>query len=64
MKNQNLIGHGLALITVFIWGITFISTKILLKELAPVEILFYRFAIAYILLFLIYPNIQKFFQIR
>lgn len=59
MKNQNLLGHLLALITVFIWGVTFISTKILLKELTPVEILFYRFIIAYVVLFLIYPKIQK-----
>ncbi len=64
MKNQNLLGHLLALITVFIWGITFISTKILLTELTPVEILFYRFIIAYIVLFLIYPKIQKSIKLR
>jgi drug/metabolite transporter (DMT)-like permease len=64
MKNQNLAGHLLALVTVFIWGVTFISTKILLRELAPVEILFYRFVIAYIVLFLIYPKIQKSINIR
>ncbi|HBF39487.1 MAG TPA: EamA family transporter [Firmicutes bacterium] len=64
MKNQNLAGHLLALVTVFIWGVTFISTKILLRELLPVEILFYRFVIAYIVLFLIYPKIQKSINIR
>ncbi|GAA0182239.1 DMT family transporter [Clostridium sediminicola] len=59
MKKKESIGHIMALITVFIWGTTFISTKIILKELTPVEILFYRFLIAYIALIIIYPKFHK-----
>lgn len=33
-------GHLLAIITILIWGTTFISTKILLNDFKPVEILF------------------------
>ncbi len=40
--------HGMALITIIIWGTTFVSTKILLLHgLTPEDILFYRFLMAY-----------------
>lgn len=41
--------HLMAIITVAIWGTTFVSTKILIQHgLTPSEIFFYRFALAYI----------------
>lgn len=41
--------HLLAIITVAIWGTTFVSTKILIQYgLTPSEIFFYRFILAYI----------------
>lgn len=41
--------HFLAILTVIIWGTTFVSTKILIADgLTPVEILLYRFLLAYI----------------
>lgn len=40
-------GHLAALITVGIWGTTFISTKVLLASLTPLEILFLRFALGF-----------------
>lgn len=41
--------HLLAILTVIIWGTTFVSTKILIGDgLTPVEILLYRFLLAYI----------------
>ena len=40
---QSVAGHLSALVTIFIWGTTFISTKILLTDFQPVEILFFRF---------------------
>jgi len=41
--------HILALITVIVWGATFISTKILIGYgLHPAEIFFYRFLMAYV----------------
>lgn len=52
--------HILAIITVFIWGITFVSTKVLIIQgLTPIEILVYRFLLAYICIWLIKP--QKLF---
>ena len=59
MKNDNIKGHALALITILTWGTTFISTKILLIDFLPVEILFYRFSIGLIMLFLAYPHRLK-----
>ncbi|GGF98801.1 EamA family transporter [Paenibacillus albidus] len=49
-------GHLLALLTILIWGTTFISTKILLIDFTPVEILFFRFLIGYVVLFMLYPR--------
>ena len=48
--------HSLAFITIFIWGTTYISTKMLLKEFSPTEILFFRFILAYLALLLAKPS--------
>lgn len=49
-------GHLAALFTIFVWGTTFISTKVLLTYFAPVEILFIRFMLGYLALWLAYPK--------
>ncbi|MDR2897840.1 MAG: DMT family transporter [Spirochaetaceae bacterium] len=60
MNNANQAkGHGAAVITIIMWGITFISTKILLSEFNPIEILFYRIAIGYLVLLAVYPRRLK-----
>ena len=58
MKRQNskLTAHLLAILTSIIWGTTFISTKIVLRELEPLEVLIYRFIIGYIGIVLIAPK--------
>lgn len=56
MKNKIILGHFLAIITILIWGTTFVSTKILLAKLTPLEILAYRFIGAFLILILIYPK--------
>ena len=48
-------GHLSAVITILIWGTTFISTKVLLKDFTPIEILVFRFIIGYITLLVVYP---------
>ncbi|MFA7396723.1 MAG: DMT family transporter, partial [Sphaerochaetaceae bacterium] len=48
MKLKQNIAHALALITVTIWGTTFIATKLLLSGFSPVEILLIRFLMAYV----------------
>ena len=52
-------GHAAALTTITIWGVTFVSTKVLLIDFEPVEILFYRFIIGLIVLMIAYPNRLK-----
>lgn len=66
MTGQNKIstGHLLALLTILIWGTTFISTKVLLIDFTPVEILFFRFVIGYVVLFLIYPQLMRITSLR
>lgn len=60
MKNTRpMAGHLAALLTVMIWGTTFISTKVLLADFQPVEILFFRFVMGLAALFLIYPRRLK-----
>lgn len=53
------LGHLTALFTILIWGTTFISTKLLLNDFKPIEILFFRSVIAFIALFIAYPKITK-----
>ena len=43
MRNKILMGHLFALVTILLWGTTFISTKVLLRSFTPIEILFFRF---------------------
>ena len=49
-------GHLIALITVVIWGTTFASTKTLLDDFTPLEILFFRFSIGLVVLWIIFPH--------
>ncbi len=49
MKSRNLTFHLLALLTVIIWGVTFVSTKVLISAgLTPTWIFICRFLIAYL----------------
>lgn len=59
MKTKAAGGHILALITVCIWGITYIFTKLLLQYFSPTEILVIRFAISVGTLFLLCPRLLK-----
>ncbi|MCB5196372.1 DMT family transporter [Deefgea salmonis] len=52
-------GHLMVLFCVLVWGVTFVSTKILLDFRSPVEIALDRFVLAYALLFLMHPVLKK-----
>ena len=53
-KNSLAFYHLLALLTVIIWGTTFVATKVLLQHgLGPIDIMFYRFRLAYFCLLVI-----------
>ncbi len=58
--NNTLKGHSLALFTIVIWGSTFIASKTLLVHFTPTYIMFTRFVIAYIMLWIIKPVYVKF----
>lgn len=49
-------GHAVALFTIIVWGVTFVCTKVLLRDFQAVEILFLRFAMAFCALYLAAPG--------
>ena len=64
MEREAVRGHLAALFTVLVWGTTFISTKVLLEDLQPVEILFARFVMGFLALLLVYPRRLKGLSLR
>ena len=58
-NNQKAFGIALAAFSIFVWGITFVSTKYLLNDFSSLEILFYRFIAAYAGLWLLHPKFEK-----
>ena len=59
MENKNYTGHFTAALTILIWGTTFISTKVLLEDFQPVEILVFRFILGFVILLLLSPRRLK-----
>lgn len=59
MRREDASGHLAAIVTILIWGTTFISTKILLRDLRPVEILFARFVLGFFALAAVFPHRMK-----
>ena len=57
--NPHCVGYLTATLVVVIWGTTFISTKVLLNQLSPVEIMFYRYVLGYLALLAAYPHRHK-----
>lgn len=56
-KSASILAHAGALITVTAWGVSFVSTKVLLENgLGPAEIYIYRFILAYILILIACHN--------
>ena len=58
-STPRFIGCLAAVFTIIIWGTTFISTKVLLTDFRPVEILFFRFVMGFAALFLVCPRRLK-----
>lgn len=50
IKSEEIAGHIIALLTVSLWGVTFVSTRILLQSFTPEEILIERFSLGYLAL--------------
>ncbi len=56
MNRERVLGHIAALFTITVWGATFVATKVLLRCFSPTEILFIRFLVAYLFLWMINPR--------
>lgn len=56
MKKQLAAGHLMALFVAVVWGTAFIAVKVLLEEFHPIEVMLFRFAIAWVALFLFSPR--------
>ena len=56
IKERTHAGYLAALVTIVVWGTTFISTKVLLRSFTPIEILFLRFVIGYFALWAVHPK--------
>lgn len=54
--NNSLKGHALALLCSFIWATSFIASKTLLQSFSPVQLMFTRFTVAYIAIWIIHPK--------
>lgn len=54
--------HLVALFTIFVWGTTFVSTKVLLVNLSPLWILLLRFVIGFIVLCALRPHILRLYE--
>lgn len=59
MEQKKITGHLLALFTIIVWGTTYVSTKILLTDFKPVEILYFRFIMGYVFLIVLCPHFLK-----
>lgn len=56
MKSRTVTGHLLALFVTIVWGSAFVCTKVLLRAFHPIEIIIFRFLIAWLALFLCSPR--------
>ncbi len=55
-KNSLILGHTLTFTTIFIWSVAFVGNKVLLEYITPIEVMLYRFGVAYFILLLLYPK--------
>jgi len=62
--NKHVLGYIFALLTILIWGSTFVVTKVLLEHLEPSQILITRFLITVIFLVVVYPKYNTTFSIK
>ena len=53
------VGHLMAAIAICVWGSTFIFSKIMLRDFTPLQIMTMRFVVAYIVLWCLYPKVEK-----
>ncbi|MDD2979910.1 MAG: DMT family transporter [Hespellia sp.] len=58
-QKKHALGHVMACGTQIMWGATFVSTKVLLSEFSPIEVLMTRAVLALIALLAVFPHRLK-----
>ena len=58
-EKKQIVGHVLACGTQMMWGATFVATKVLLAHFLPVQVLFTRVVIAFLMLWILFPHTLK-----
>jgi len=58
-KKSKAWAHIIALITIIVWGSTFIASRFMLDYFTPLQVMTMRFIIAYIVLLLMKPRFKK-----
>ena len=56
MQKNLIVGYIFAITVVVIWAMTFVSSKVLLEDFTPIEVLFDRFVIATLALLILPPE--------
>lgn len=56
---NRLVCYAVAIAVILVWSSTFVATKVLLGVLTPVEIMFYRYVLAYLVLLAAYPKFHR-----
>jgi drug/metabolite transporter (DMT)-like permease len=60
MQRNRYLYHAMAGITTVIWGTTMVASKVLLNEgLSPAQIMFDRFLLGYVFLWILYPRTHR-----
>ena len=59
-RDIRMMGHLAALFSALMWGMAFVSSKVLLEHFEPVEVLFIRMAIGFLALCVICPRLLRF----
>ena len=55
ISKDALLGHIFTFITIAIWSVAFVSNKVLVEHLTPIEIMIFRFILGYLVLLAAYP---------
>lgn len=58
--NVRMMGHLAALFSALMWGMAFVSSKVLLQYFSPTEVLFIRMGIGFLALCVICPHLLRF----
>ena len=58
-KQNHLQGHLCGSFSVMVWGTTFVSTKVLLRALTPLEIMVARFGIGFLALLIVGRGLMR-----